>query len=124
LFEDFGSSDFALRKRSVAVNQQQHKAPLYYPPLPVKLGGAMLAYSRGYLFDAFALTGHGVHNGVGDTRFVLIATVSMAWLAKLPLGYALAHLGLGAVGAWWGIVFEILVLWALIAWRLRRWLKA
>jgi MATE family multidrug resistance protein len=76
------------------------------------------------LFDAFAMTGLGVLNGVGDTRFVLIATVSMAWLAKLPLGYALAHLGLGAVGAWWGIVFEILVLWALIAWRLRRWLKA
>ncbi len=76
------------------------------------------------LFDAFVMTGLGVLNGVGATRFVLIATVSTAWLAKLPLGYALAHQGLGAVGAWWGIVFEILVLWGIIAWRLRRWLKA
>jgi len=72
------------------------------------------------LFDAFAMTGLGVLNGAGDTRFVLIATVSVAWLAKLPLGYLLAgEVGMGAAGAWWGIVFEVIVLWGVVAWRLR-----
>lgn len=70
--------------------------------------------------DAFAMTALGILNGAGDTRFVLYATVSIAWFAKLPLGWALAtHGGLGAVGAWWGIVAEAIVLWAVVAWRVR-----
>lgn len=70
--------------------------------------------------DAFAMTALGILNGAGDTRFVLYATVSIAWCAKLPLGWALAtHGGLGAVGAWWGIVAEAIVLWAVVAWRVR-----
>ena len=48
LFEDFGSSDFASRKRSVAVNQQQHKMVPYLPPLPPRLGPKSLAYSCEY----------------------------------------------------------------------------
>ncbi len=72
------------------------------------------------LADAFAMVGLGILNGAGDTRFVLYATVSIAWLTKLPLGWFLAsEVGMGAVGAWWGIVFEVLVLWAVLAWRLR-----
>jgi len=66
------------------------------------------------------MTGLGVLNGAGDTRFVLIATVSVAWLAKLPLGYLLAReVGLGSPGAWWGIVAEVIVPWGVVAWRLR-----
>lgn len=72
------------------------------------------------LADAFAMVGLGILNGAGDTRFVLYATVSVAWLTKLPLGWALAsEAGMGAVGAWWGIVAEVLVLWAVLTWRLR-----
>ena len=48
LFEDFGSSEFADRKRSVAVNQEQWKLNLYYPDLPEDVGGSVLGYSRGY----------------------------------------------------------------------------
>lgn len=76
------------------------------------------------VFDAFAMTGLGVLNGAGDTRFVLIATVTVAWFAKLPLGWYLAtEVGLGAAGAWWGIVAEVFVLWGVVAWRVRsgRW---
>ena len=47
LFEDFGSSDFARRKRSVAVNQQQHKLRRYFPELPSWLKDGIF-YSRGY----------------------------------------------------------------------------
>jgi len=72
------------------------------------------------LADAFVMVGIGILNGAGDTRFVLYATVIVAWVTKLPLGWYLAKgAGMGAVGAWWGIVFEVLVLWAILTWRLR-----
>jgi hypothetical protein len=49
LFEDFASADFANRKRSVAVNQQQHKLGPYNPKVPEQRFGDMrLSYSRGY----------------------------------------------------------------------------
>ncbi len=49
LFEDFASADFANRKRSVAVNQQQHKLGPYNPRVPEQRFGDMrLSYSRAY----------------------------------------------------------------------------
>ncbi|SJZ55038.1 tubulin-like doman-containing protein [Consotaella salsifontis] len=61
LFEDFGSSDFARRKRSVAVNQQQFKLGSYFPKLPEWLKDGM-HFSRGY-------------SAIGQTT--LISTASM-----------------------------------------------
>lgn len=73
------------------------------------------------LADAFVMVHLGTLNGAGDTRFVLYSTVSVAWLTKVPLGWYLASVvGMGAVGAWWGIVAEVVVLWAVLEWRLRR----
>ncbi|MGU3540508.1 tubulin-like doman-containing protein [Methylobacterium sp. A54F] len=48
LFEDFGNSDFAAAKRSVGVNQTQHKMRPWVPPLPAEAGGAAAAYALGY----------------------------------------------------------------------------
>jgi hypothetical protein len=49
LFEDFASADFANRKRSVAVNQQQHKLGPFNPRVPEQRFGDMrLSYSRVY----------------------------------------------------------------------------
>lgn len=49
LFEDFASADFANRKRSVAVNQQQHKLGPFNPPVPEqRFGDLRLSYSRVY----------------------------------------------------------------------------
>lgn len=48
LFEDFGSSEFARRKRSVAVNQEQHKMRLFHPPIGGRDDHNVLAYSQGY----------------------------------------------------------------------------
>jgi hypothetical protein len=49
LFEDFASADFANRKRSVAVNQQQHKLGPWNPRVPQDRFGAMrLSYSKNY----------------------------------------------------------------------------
>jgi len=49
LFEDFASVDFANKKRSVAVNQQQYKIHLFSPPVPGnRFGDMRLFYSRAY----------------------------------------------------------------------------
>ncbi len=48
LFEDFASADFANRKRSVAVNQQQHKIVPYKPPVSDRYGELNLAYAKNY----------------------------------------------------------------------------
>jgi hypothetical protein len=49
LFEDFASADFANKKRSVAVNQQQHKLGPYNPKVPQERFGAMrLSYAKSY----------------------------------------------------------------------------
>jgi hypothetical protein len=48
LFEDFGSSEFAGRKRSIAPNQAQFKVVNYLPPLSQKVGEKSLSYSCGY----------------------------------------------------------------------------
>ena len=48
LFEDFASEEFANKKRSVAVNQQQHKGLPYHPPLPEGYGEMKLKYYMGY----------------------------------------------------------------------------
>lgn len=49
LFEDFRSADFANRKRSVAVNQRQHKIHMFSPPVPTgRFGDMKLNYSLAY----------------------------------------------------------------------------
>ncbi len=48
LFEDFSTADFANKKRSISVNQNQHKIVPYEPPLPAKYGDMKLSFSRGY----------------------------------------------------------------------------
>lgn len=49
LFEDFASADFANKKRSIAVNQQQHKILPFSPPVPAgRFGDMKLGYSRAF----------------------------------------------------------------------------
>lgn len=49
LFEDFASADFANRKRSIAVNQRQHKIVSLTPPVNANRYGDMkLTYYKGY----------------------------------------------------------------------------
>lgn len=49
LFEDFTSADFANRKRSVAVNQRQHKILPFSPPVPTgRFGDMKLTYACSY----------------------------------------------------------------------------
>lgn len=48
LFEDFGNSEFASRKRSVSANSGQFKLVNYFPPLPERFGQKSLSYSCAY----------------------------------------------------------------------------
>jgi len=89
--------------------------------------GVFIVAAAFQIFDAFAMVGLGVLNGAGDTRFVMVSTVTVAWAVKLPIGWALATpAGLGAAGAWWGILAECIVLWLVLRWRIQRggWRKA
>ncbi|MEL6348322.1 MAG: MATE family efflux transporter [Myxococcota bacterium] len=71
------------------------------------------------IFDAVAMVGLSSLNGANDTRFTMIVSVGAAWLVKLPVGYLLAvQYQMGAVGAWWGLLAEIVVLAGIVFWRL------
>ena len=48
LFEDFGGSEFAARKRSISPNQAQFKVVNYLPPLSARVGEHSLSYSCSY----------------------------------------------------------------------------
>jgi MATE family multidrug resistance protein len=96
-------------------------------PEVVALGRYLMYIAAGFqLFDAVVMSAQGSLNGAGDTRFVMVSSVLVAWIVKLPLGWALAiPMGLGAIGAWLGLAAEIVVL-AVVCWhRIRghQWLQ-
>ncbi|WP_426110313.1 tubulin-like doman-containing protein [Massilia sp. PWRC2] len=65
LFEDFASADFANRKRSIAVNQQQHKLGPYNPRVPEQRFGDMrLSYSK--VYSAFGQSVLDTHQSLHD----------------------------------------------------------
>jgi hypothetical protein len=81
LFEDF-DSELARRKRSVAVNQEQHKMSSYHPPLPIEFGQKSMAYSRGYS---------------------TIGQCTVATKGRIQLDTAIAEAGLGMIESFFGI---------------------
>ncbi|TWI64427.1 tubulin-like protein [Pseudoduganella lurida] len=65
LFEDFASADFANRKRSVAVNQQQHKLGPFNPKVPEgRFGDMRLSYSK--VYSAFGQSVLDTQQGLRD----------------------------------------------------------
>jgi len=78
------------------------------------------------LFDAVAMVAQTILTGAGDTRFVLVSAVSVAWAFNLPIAWLLAvHWQLGAPGAWLALTLEIALTAALCAGRIAggRWLQ-
>ena len=78
------------------------------------------------VFDAVTMASQGGLNGAGDTRWVMVSSLSCAWFLKLPAGYLGAVVfGLGAVGAWLGFTLELFIL-SMLTWnRVRggQWLR-
>lgn len=86
---------------------------------------ALLVAAALQVVDAIATVALGSLAGAGDTRFVMVATVAVTWLCKVPLCTLLVvGADLGVVGAWLGLALEVSVLAAIAAWRVRgdRWL--
>jgi MATE family multidrug resistance protein len=71
--------------------------------------------------DAANVIARGVLRGTGDVRFAAVVGVATAWVFTPPLAWFLGvHLGLGVVGGWIGLAFDIIVgasLYWLRVWR-------
>ena len=86
LFEDFASADFANRKRSIAVNQRQHKIVPLSPPVTVgRYGDMKLTYFKGY--SAF---GQAVLDTQQEGRRLMRAQVWAGEMLKAFFGVAAA----------------------------------
>lgn len=87
LFEDFRSADFANRKRSVAVNQRQHKIHMFSPPVATnRFGDMKLNYSRSY--SSF---GQAVIDTLGRARYDEYAYSLASDMLKAFFGVASAN---------------------------------
>ena len=76
------------------------------------------------LADAANIVSRSVLQGTGDVRFCAWMGISLAWMLTPPLTWLLAyHLGLGALGGWLGLCFELFVATAIFVTRVRgtRW---
>ncbi|MCO4746159.1 MAG: MATE family efflux transporter [Proteobacteria bacterium] len=73
------------------------------------------------LFDGIVMVLYQSLTGAGDTRFVLVAGVAGAWLAKVPLAWFFAlPMGYGVVGAWGGFTAELILVALVLGWRVRQ----
>jgi len=86
-------------------------------PDVVAVGIDLMLWAAAFqLFDAVLMTRTGALNGVGDTRYVMVASVGMAWFQLLPVAWCLCNgLGYGAPGAWAALTLEILLLSAVMS---------
>ena len=90
-------------------------------PEVAELAITLMMIAAGFqVFDAVAMVSHGALNGAGDTRFTMVTSVLAAWFIQLPVTWTLAvPLGLGAPGAWGGLMVEIAALAVISLWRIR-----
>lgn len=57
------------------------------------------------LFDGTQVVGLGILRGMGDVKLPTVITFVSYWVIGLPIGYLLGiHLGMGAIGVWFGLV--------------------
>jgi multidrug resistance protein, MATE family len=69
--------------------------------------------------DAANVVGRALLRGAGDVRFVAIAGIVSAWICTPPLTYVLGRmLGYGVYGAWVGLSAEVLLVTAVLWYRL------
>ena len=91
----------------------------------VRIGSYILICAAVFqTFDAVGIVSSGALRGAGDTRWVAIAGLSLAWFIFLPLSYFFAFVCYWqAVGAWIGATIYIWCLAGVLFWRLRsrRW---
>lgn len=81
-------------------------------PEVMRIGVGLLAVAAAFqLFDGLLMTRSGALNGVGDTRFVMLVSVAMAWAMLLPLAWLLCNVaGWGSHGAWIALTVHLMLL--------------
>lgn len=87
----------------------------------VRVGAVMLAISSVWqVFDALGLALGEALRAAGDTAWCLWARLVIAWAVFLPASWwAIVKLDAGPNGAMWCVVFYIVLLAAVLAWRFR-----
>lgn len=70
------------------------------------------------LLDAVVMVSNGALNGAGKTTFTMWAGVGCAWLVLIPVAWFFIDRGWGAVGGWFGLTAEMLVLSLILVLRL------
>mgnify|MGYP002634775650 CR=1 FL=1 len=102
-------------------------APFGVAPDVLELSVTLLSIaSLLQVFDAVAMAGQGALNGAGDSRFVLLSSVSVSWMWNLPMAFVVVRvLDLGATGAWFVLLGELMLLAGVTLLRIRsgRWLR-
>ena len=72
------------------------------------------------VFDGTQVVSAGILRGIGDTRFPMIAAALGFWLVGLPLSLLLGFgARLGAEGLWWGSLVALMMVAALLLYRVR-----
>ena len=81
----------------------------------INIGSKLLFVAAFFqVFDAIAMSAIGALNGTGDTKYTMYISLFCSWCILLPSTYFLGVvIGMGALGAWLGITFEIIVIGAL-----------
>jgi MATE family multidrug resistance protein len=72
------------------------------------------------VFDGTQVISAGILRGIGDTRFPMLAAALGFWLVGLPLSLLLGfNARLGAEGLWWGSLAALMIVAALLLFRVR-----
>ncbi len=87
------------------------------PDVAAVAGRLMIVAAICQLVEGVVAVGLGALAGLGQTRYLLFATLVTAWLVKLPMA-ALLVSGFGIEAAWWATGLELAILAVLVMRRL------
>lgn len=91
------------------------------PALRAVTVGLLWAGALFQIADGAAVIARGVLRGTGDVRYPALIGIVAAWVCTPPAAWLLGSvLGLGALGGWIGLCFEISAAAILFWWRLER----
>lgn len=98
-------------------------ARIYTPdPAVAALAASLLPIAGVFqVFDGIQVVSIGILRGVADTRAPMLVNVVGFWVIGLPVSAALGFgLAAGPRGLWWGLTVGLVVVAAVLVWRVRR----
>ena len=92
-----------------------------HDPAVIHWGAVILMFAAFFqTMDAVGIVSSGALRGAGDTHWTAVVTIGCSWGVFLPLGWAIGHVfpELGSAGPWIGGTVYIILIGALLFWRL------